>query len=119
MKRYYKAGILASILFLTACGSNNQIYNWGEGAYSTAMYQSLTQEGDPQAQLKALEDIAQDPSKGKKVPPGLYAQIGLLYSQLGDTSKATEAFNMETQLFPESKSYIQFLLTKGMRGGKK
>lgn len=119
MKIYYKAGILASALLLAACGSNNQMYNWGGGAYSTSMYQSLTQEGDPQAQLKALEEIAQDSTKGKKVPPGLYAQMGLLYSQLGDTSKATDAFNMETQLFPESKPYIQFLLTKGMRGGKK
>lgn len=119
MKMYYKVGILASALFLVACGSNQQMYNWGGGAYTSSTYQSLTQEGDPQEQLKALEEIAQDSAKGKKVPPGLYAQMGLLYSQLGDTSKATEAFNMETQLFPESKSYIQFLLTKGIKGGKK
>ncbi|OOF58054.1 DUF4810 domain-containing protein [Rodentibacter myodis] len=118
MKTYYKVGVLVSALLLAACGSNNQIYNWGSGAYSSSVYQSLIQEGDPQAQLTALEEMTQS-TKGKKAPPGLYAQIGLLYSQLGDTSKAKDAFDMETRLFPESKSYIQFLLTKGMRGGKK
>lgn len=104
---------------LTACGGlqhKESIYYW-DSHYSQSLYQTLIQEGDPQEQLNSLEQMA---SAGKdRIPPGLYAQIGLLYNQLGNVAKAKEAFTQELQLFPESKQYLQFLLTQGVKGGKK
>lgn len=107
-----KLCIVTATLLLAACGGSSSIYNWGKGEYSNAVYEYLNQEGDPQAQLSQLETLASQ-SNGKKVAPGLYAQIGLLYNQIGNQEKALVAFNKEAELYPESKQYIQFLINKG------
>ncbi|KMK51447.1 hypothetical protein RO21_06175 [[Actinobacillus] muris] len=114
-----KLAMIVCIMGLTACGTRSEkhsIYHW-DSDYSQSVYQTLLQEGNPQEQLQSLEQMV---AKGEgKTPPGLYAQIGLLYNQIGNVSKAKEAFTKETQLFPESKQYIQFLLTNGVKGVKK
>lgn len=114
-----KLAIIVSIAGLAACSSQTSqqsIYYW-DSSYSDSVYQTLLQEGNPQEQLQSLEQMAE---MGKdKVPPGLYAQIGLLYNQLGNSVKAKDAFAQERRLFPESKQYLEFLLTKGVKGGKK
>ena len=106
----------AASLVLAACGSTQHIdtslYQWGKGEQADSVYQSLTHEGDPQEQLQKLEILTQD-LKGKKIAPGLYAQLGLLYNQAGDANKAAAAFNREAELFPEAKPYMQFLLNRG------
>ena len=61
-----------------------------------------------------LEELAQLDG-GNKVPPGLYAQIGLLYGQLGNPGKMAESYQKEMSLFPESTQYINFLLNKGKK----
>lgn len=108
---------LSAVAVVTACSSGskpNTLYTWNGDSYPASVYQYLTQDGDPQEQLQKLEEIAQLDS-GKKVPPGLYAQIGLLYSQLGNAGKMAEAYQKEMTLFPESTQYINFLLNKGKK----
>ncbi|EIJ73074.1 DUF4810 domain-containing protein [Haemophilus haemolyticus] len=108
---------LSAVAVVTACSSGskpNTLYTWNGDTYPTSVYQYLTQDGDPQEQLQKLEEIAQLDS-GKKVPPGLYAQIGLLYGQLGNAGKMAEAYQKEMTLFPESTQYINFLLNKGKK----
>ena len=104
--------ITAASCLLAACGGGrgHYLYDWGNGTYANSMYQTMIQEGDPQSQLHNLETLAQN---GKRPAPGLYAQIGLLYSQIGNPSQAAAAFNREAELFPESKPYMQFLLNGG------
>ena len=100
----------AASLVLAACGSSNrEMYNWGNGAYADSMYQTMLHEGDPQEQIQKLESLSQQ----GKAAPGLYAQLGLLYSEVGDSGKAASAFNKEAELYPESKPYMQFVLNKG------
>ena len=116
MKKLQLLAVTATALILCACSSPRQnIYAWGtEGAYTESVYQSINQEGDPQEQIQQLQNIIQT-AGNSKVPPGLYAQLGLLYGQTGDLGKMHEAYQKESQLYPESAQFINFLLNKGTK----
>ena len=117
MKKLTLLACLSAVAVLTACSSGNKqhsLYTWNGDVYPSSVYQYLTQEGDPQEQLQKLEELAQLDG-GNKVPPGLYAQIGLLYGQLGNPGKMAESYQKEMSLFPESTQYINLLLNKGKK----
>lgn len=111
---------IAASFVLAACSSGQRnLYHWGNGNYANAVYQSIIQESDPQEHIHNLEQLVQS----GHIAPGVYAQLGLLYDQAGNNTKAVEAFQKEAELFPESRSYMQFLLNKGKvvkgKGGAK
>ena len=117
MKKLTLLACLSAVAVLTAFFNDTattEIYTWNGDVYPSSIYQHLTQEGDPQEQLQKLEELAQLDG-GNKVPPGLYAQIGLLYGQLGNPGKMAESYQKEMSLFPESTQYINFLLNKGKK----
>ncbi len=41
------------------------MYQWGGGAYASSVYTALTDESNPQEELKKLEEIVQNP-EGKR-----------------------------------------------------
>lgn len=45
-------------------------------------------------------------------PPGFHAHLGMLYAQQGQDDQALQALLTEKTLFPESTTYIDFLLAK-------
>lgn len=111
-----KKGIIVSSLLLAAglsgCATGPQrLYNWDQ--YQPQAYQYLlSADGDSAGQLDKLEKNEQEAkAKGQSLPPGFYAHLGLLYAKLGQTDKASEAFNTEKRLFPESATYIDYLLS--------
>ena len=48
---------------------------------------------------------------------GLHAQLGLLYSQLGKDDQMVREFTTEKALFPESTTYMDFLMKNVKRDG--
>ncbi|MGF6932236.1 hypothetical protein OKW41_001375 [Paraburkholderia sp. UCT70] len=67
----------------------------------------------PQEQIDALEKALQDISgKGHTPPPGFHAQLGMLYASVGNDTQAMQEFESEKQLFPESSTYMDFLMKK-------
>ena len=98
-------------LLIVACSSNQNMYQWGGGAYASSVYTALTDESNPQEELKKLEEIVQNPER-KKIPPGLYAHMGLLYAKVGDTEKAFGFYQKEVELYPESRQFIEFISNK-------
>ena len=42
-------------LLIVACSSNQNMYQWGGGAYASSVYTALTDESNPQEELKKLE----------------------------------------------------------------
>lgn len=100
-------------LFFVGCASNNaprQIYYW-DGSYTGAVYEYINENGDSYAQIAALENLVQKAyERNAKVPPGVFAHLGLLYSNQSNMSQAKAYFDKEIQNFPESKAYITFLI---------
>lgn len=65
------------------------------------------------AQAKLMEaDLEKIRSAGKATPPGYLAHLGLLYGKQGDMARFQEHLEAEKQVFPESETFIDFLLRK-------
>ena len=65
------------------------------------------------AQAKLMEaDLEKIRSAGKATPPGYRAHLGLLYGKQGDMARFQEHLEAEKQVFPESETFIDFLLRK-------
>ena len=111
MKASSALALAAAAVIFCGCGggSRNQIYYW-DGSYTDSTYQYLKQEGDVGEQIEALEKSIQKAyEKGRKVPPGLYSHLGLLYLNAGNGARARENFEKEAQAFPESKPFLTFV----------
>ncbi|CBJ82746.1 Putative lipoprotein [Xenorhabdus bovienii str. Jollieti] len=108
-----KTGILLGILLLAGCvNAPKTIYEWGD--YQPTVYQYYQQDKmGLQEQIQALQKVIElAKAKDKSVPPGLHAQMGLLYSQTGKIDEAFQQFVIEKSLFPEAAAYMDFLLSK-------
>ena len=113
----------AAALLLSGCADDSprQLYYW-DGAYTSSVYEYLSEEGDAGAQIAALEESLQKAyQRAAKVPPGLHAHLGLLYLSQGNGAKFKAYVEKEAELYPESRDYAMFLLnqnskTKGAAG---
>ena len=104
----------AAALLLSGCADDSprQLYYW-DGAYTSSVYEYLTEEGDAGAQIAALEESLQKAyQRAAKVPPGLHAHLGLLYLSQGNGAKFKAYVEKEAELYPESRDYAMFLLNQ-------
>ena len=104
----------AAAMLLSGCADDSprQLYYW-DGAYTGSVYEYLTEEGDAGAQIAALEESLQKAyQRAAKVPPGLYAHLGLLYLSQGNGAKFKAYVEKEAELYPESRDYAIFLLNQ-------
>ena len=100
-------GTLVLTAGLTGCASQ-QLYSWE--SYQDQVYSYLSGE-DVTAQITALEkDKQKIDSSGKLAGPGFYAQLGLLYSHIGDDVNAVACFETEKAHFPEAAQYMDYLI---------
>lgn len=85
------------------------LYGWGD--YQTQVYSYLN--GDPkEAQIAVLVgDLQKITAAGKVPPPGYHAQLGLLYVDAGHPVEAIREFQAEKALFPESATYMDFVMS--------
>ena len=105
--------VTAAALLLAGCANTATppLYQWN--GYQPAVYDYLKGEKAPQEQIDALEKAVQQiRAKGATPPPGFHAQLGMLYATVGNDSQAMQEFDAEKQLFPESSTYMDFLMKK-------
>lgn len=99
--------------FLSGCVSHNTTYYWG--SYEQLLYDIYMAPGsaDPLTQVEKLTtDISQAESKGKPVPPGVYAHLGMAYASLGNIGEAMAALTTEKTLYPESAVLIDGMIDR-------
>nr|WP_241737582.1 DUF4810 domain-containing protein [Neptunicella marina] len=103
---------------MCACKTTEPLYYYGE--YNQAVYSYFkSDELSQQEQIAALNQVIQKAaSKGKAVPPGVHAQLGMLYFENGNQTLGEQHFMEEKQRFPESAQYIDFLLNAAKKGGQ-
>lgn len=98
-------------LALAGCAvPHKPLYQWG--SYQGALYEYLKSNGlDPASQIARLEAEAQkNAASGFASPPGLHGHLALLYAKVGDDANAIRSLETERRLFPESATYVDFLL---------
>ena len=106
----------ACIVVLAGCASppeKTSLYRWG--IYEDLLYDSHAKPGeaDPATQAQRLgEDIARTRAEGRRVPPGVHAHLGLLLYKSGDPASARAHLERERELFPESATFIDRLLSR-------
>ncbi|MFM0741104.1 DUF4810 domain-containing protein [Paraburkholderia xenovorans] len=105
--------VTAATLLLAGCANNATppLYQWS--GYQPAVYDYLKGEKSPQEQIDALQKAVQlINAKGSTPPPGFHAQLGMLYASVGNDGQAMQEFDAEKHLFPESSTYMDFLMKK-------
>ncbi|HEY0285677.1 MAG TPA: DUF4810 domain-containing protein [Pseudomonas sp.] len=90
------------------------LYQWG--SYQTQVYEYFKGESK-EAQVAGLEeDLQKIRSTNSNPPPGYHAQLGMLYGSLGKDDQMVQQFRTEKALFPESATYMDFLLKNTQTG---
>lgn len=117
MKRYPKtttrfALTLLATALLTGCAARQQpLYYWGD--YQPQVYGHFKAEKGPDEQILALEEVReQAKAQGKLLPPGFQAHLAMLYGQTGRSERLIENLEAEKTQFPESSTFMDFLLKK-------
>lgn len=58
------------------------------------------------------DDLQKIRAAGQATPPGFMAHLGLLYGKQGDLVRFQQHLEIEKQQFPESETFVDFLLRK-------
>ena len=102
--------LIFSFSLLSAC-SNQSLYYWN--GYEDQLY-DYHQDKPPSELIDKLEKIkARSQSQEKPLPPSFYAHLGFLYQKAGQTEKFKELAREEKKQYPESTSFMDFLLKRG------
>ncbi len=114
-----KTGLTLTLLgtaLLGGCASGPPtLYQWER--YQPQVYEYFKGQGSgADGQIIALEeDLQKIRAKGNTPPPGFHAHLGLLYSQVGKTDRLEKELLAEKELYPESSTYMDFLLKKSKK----
>lgn len=101
--------LLACTILVTGCANRPSMYQWG--GYDAMLYQSYKNPEKVIALRAGLEShIAQMELSKQKVAPGLYAELGTMYLQAGDSTKAVAMYTKERDAWPESRGLMDGLI---------
>lgn len=103
--------ILVALLMAGCVTKPQPLYYWG--GYQLQVYGHFKGEKGPEEQILALEEIRERAAaEGKALPPGFRAHLAMLYGQTGRSDRLVEQLETEKKQFPESSTYVDFLLKK-------
>lgn len=113
--RTLSAIVLMATLALSGCANKTAVpplYGWQGYEKNLDTYFRADRESlDTQA--KQMEDDLQKMrAANTAIPPGYQAHMGLLYGKQGDLARFQQHLEAEKQQFPESQTFIDFLLRK-------
>jgi hypothetical protein len=117
--RHTKRGLILlaglSAVVLAGCANRPQpLYHWG--SFQDQQYTYFKGDRGPEEGIQELEKIREEAkSRGKLVPPGFQAHLGMLYGQTGRTDLFEQNLQAEREQFPESSAYVDFLLKKNQK----
>ena len=105
-----RAPLLLAALLTGCATASPPLYSWGN--YESSIYVRYTGNDRAQAQ-QYLEEVIQAGGNGKgRVPPGVYADYGMLLYQQGRNAEAVEYFQKEAAAFPEAAPLMTKLVER-------
>ncbi|MFT5704995.1 MAG: hypothetical protein ACI8SK_000949 [Shewanella sp.] len=105
--------ILATTFMFSGCASVTESgYYWGNYSETYYEYIKAPSEQSVTNHLNELNSIIDKSNKkGLKVPPGIYAEIGYITAKRGDSDNSIAYYRQEAELYPESVSFIERLIS--------
>lgn len=101
--------IVLVVLATTGCANRTTLYQWG--GYEDLLFQSYKNPDKAADFLSGLEThIVKMEQSQQRVAPGLYAELGTLYLQAGDSIKAVALYTKEKSAWPESAGLMNSLI---------
>lgn len=101
--------LLTAALGLAGCATPGA-YDWGQ--YDELLYRSYKDVTCTEAMRVGLEQhVTALESRDQKVAPGLYAELGTLYLQAGDMTRAIALYEKERASWPESEGLMSAMIT--------
>jgi len=105
----FKWILVAALAALTGC-AQPPVYQWG--AYDELLYRGYK---DPEKiesmRLKLETHVASLEASRTKVPPGIYAELGTLNLQKGDSTAARSFYVKERDAWPESRGLMDAMIS--------
>jgi hypothetical protein len=103
------AGLLLGSVLLAGCATTRDAYDWGR--YDEMLYQSYKDVSKTENLRVGIEaHIAALEKSNSKVAPGLYAELGTLYLEMGDSDRAISLYAKERDAWPESKGLMDVMI---------
>jgi len=108
----YPGAALLALFLLTGCVTPEPpLYRWGQ--YEDIIYTGYKDPGssDPVTDGNLLaEDMARTEAEGKQIPPGVRLHLAYLYYAQGRDNEARALFELEREIFPESRVFVDRML---------
>lgn len=105
------AAVLLVCAALGGCATKPvSLYQW-QGYQNNVDAYFRADKLSPDAQTQLMEeDLQKIKASGGAVPPGYYAHLGLLYGQQGKLDQFAQQMQTEKKQYPESETFMDFLL---------
>jgi len=105
-------GALIAASLVGCAQPSKPLYHWD--GYQRQLYEHFKADASgPEEQLRELLSLSEKArATGAALPPGFRAHLGLLYLELGRADEARQQFEAEKTVFPESATYMDFLLKR-------
>jgi len=110
VRRSVLALTVAGILGGCAPPASPPLYYWGD--YESSIHVRYTESDTAAAQAYLEKVIAGSQAGNGRVPPGVYADYGLLLYQQGRGAEAVAYFRKEADAFPESEPLMTKLIAR-------
>lgn len=111
--------VIVAIAIISGCASVSQsnLY-WGN--YSQTLYKMKKEPSDEtrkahEAELLSIVDKSNE--RNLRVPPGVYAELGIYAKNRGDNKAAENYFRLEEETYPESSVLMQHTLMSSQQSG--
>jgi hypothetical protein len=109
-------GLGIMMLMTTACATPSTRFEWG--SYEGALY-AFSKNPDMRPQYRAsLEKAIDQGRKTNRLAPGLFAELGYIQLEDGDTGGALKSFDEEMKAFPESRTFLASIVARTKSSAK-
>ncbi len=116
MRQLVLLALIALLAALSGCATN--LYQYGR--YEQSLYEKYKDPSQAEAMRLYLTEHISALEKSKiTVPPGLYAELGTLHLEGGDSKTAIRYYELERSTWPESNTLMTALITNLQRLEKK
>ena len=114
-KRINLISLILPLLLFSSCAQTH--YSWN--GYDQALYDHYKSPAEREQYIETLRVIILSAEESGKIPPGLYAEYGYTFYEVGNYQQAIQYFQREADLWPESRYFMNKMIRNANTQGKR